>query len=107
MTAPDDFTAVVNYKSLFGPYLGPFTGPGFVLPSHLLQQTWTAGGDMTKTKLPIDLTSANPAAFKGSDTWDKWAVGTGPFVFKEWVSGDHMTMVRNNNYWGSHKSYLD
>jgi peptide/nickel transport system substrate-binding protein len=107
VTAPDDFTAVVNYKSLFGPYLGTFTGPGIVIPSHLITQTWAAGGDMTKTKLPIDLTSANPAAFKGTDTWDKWAVGTGPFVFKEWVSGDHMTMVRNNNYWGSHKSYLD
>ena len=104
---PDEFTAVVNYKSLFGPYLTLFSGPEGVLPSHLLQATWTAGGDMTKVKLPIDLSSANPAGFKGSDTWDKWLVGTGPFVFKEWVSGDHLTMVRNNNYWGSHKSYLD
>ncbi len=104
---PDDFTAVVNYKSIFGPYLTLFSGPEGVLPSHLLQQTWTAGGDMTKAKLSIDLTSSNSAAFKGSDTWDKWLVGTGPFVFKEWVSGDHMTMVRNNNYWGSHKAYLD
>ena len=107
VTTPDDFTAIVNYKSLYGPYLTLFAGPEGVLPSHLLQTTWTAGGDMTKVKLPIDLSSANSAGFKGSDTWDKWLVGTGPFVFKEWVSGDHLTMVRNNNYWGSHKSYLD
>jgi peptide/nickel transport system substrate-binding protein len=104
---PDEFTAVVNYKSLYGPYLILFAGPEGVLPSHLLQQTWTAGGDMTKTKLSIDNTPANSAGFKGSDTWDKWLMGTGPFVFKEWVSGDHITMVRNNSYWGSHKSYLD
>jgi peptide/nickel transport system substrate-binding protein len=107
VTTPDDFTAVINYKAIFGPFLTTFAGPGTLLQSKLLQATWAAGGDMTKAKLPIDLSSANPAGFKGSDTWDKWVVGTGPFVFKEWVSGDHLTMVRNNNYWGSHKSYLD
>jgi peptide/nickel transport system substrate-binding protein len=104
---PDDHTAVVNYKTIFGPYLTLFSGPEGVLPSHLLQQTWSAGGDMTKAKISIDNTPANSKGFKGSDTWDKWLMGTGPFVFKEWVSGDHITMVKNNNYWGSHKAYLD
>jgi peptide/nickel transport system substrate-binding protein len=107
VTTPDDFTAVVNYKSLYGPYLTIFAGPYGVLPSHLLTQTWSAGGDMTRTKLTIDNTPANPAAYKGSDTWDKWLVGTGPFVFKEWVPGDHLTMVKNNLWWGAHKAYLD
>lgn len=35
------------------------------------------------------------------------AVGTGPFVFKEWAQGDHLTMTRNQNYWLTGRPYLD
>ncbi|MDB5587712.1 MAG: Extracellular solute-binding protein family 5 middle family protein 13 [Devosia sp.] len=34
-------------------------------------------------------------------------VGTGPFVFKEWVRGSHAIFTRNEAYWDNPKPYLD
>jgi peptide/nickel transport system substrate-binding protein len=34
-------------------------------------------------------------------------VGTGPFMFKEWVKGSHINVERNPNYWEPGKPYLD
>lgn len=34
-------------------------------------------------------------------------IGTGPFVFKEWVRGSHVVYERNPNYWDAGKPYLD
>src|SRR5215831_2421419 len=34
-------------------------------------------------------------------------IGTGPFVFQEWLPGDHFTAVRNPDHWRSGLPYLD
>jgi peptide/nickel transport system substrate-binding protein len=34
-------------------------------------------------------------------------IGTGPFVFKEWVKGSHIVYARNTDYWDHPKPYLD
>ena len=34
-------------------------------------------------------------------------IGTGPFVFKEWLPGDHFTATRNPSYWRPGLPYLD
>lgn len=30
---------------------------------------------------------------------------TGQYILKEWITGDHMTLVRNDNYWGEKAPY--
>ena len=34
-------------------------------------------------------------------------IGTRPFIFKEWVKNDHLTVVRNPHYWQKGLPYLD
>jgi peptide/nickel transport system substrate-binding protein len=51
---------------------------------------------------------ASPTALqqKGSG-FSSSPVGAGPFLFKEWVRNDHLTLVRNPSYWNAPKPYLD
>ncbi len=79
---PDDHTAVVKYTEFYAPYLTRFAP---VLPKHSLGQ----------------LPDMNDAPY------NRMPVGTGPFMVTEWVSGDHITMVKNPHYRNADQVKID
>ena len=48
----------------------------------------------------------SPGALE-EDTQSREPVGTGPFMFKEWKSGDRFVVEKNPDYWQKDKPYLD
>lgn len=81
ISAPDDHTVCVNYAVPFAPALASW-GMN-ILPAHLLE-----GNDITKS----------PLARK--------PVGTGPYRFKEWISGQKIVLDANSDYFEG-RPYID
>lgn len=81
ISAPDDFTVRVSYGEPFAPALASW-GMN-ILPAHLLE-----GQDITKS----------PLARK--------PVGTGPYIFKEWISGQKIVLEANKEYFEG-RPYID
>jgi peptide/nickel transport system substrate-binding protein len=98
VTAPDEQTVVFTLKKpqsnfLLSQTLGVF---GIESPTALK----AANADST----PL---SSNKYA-EGLLPQGQDMVGTGPFMFKEWVVGDHITVVKNPNYWdAANAAHLD
>lgn len=85
------------------PFLEPVDSVEVVDPLtvHLhLNKPWAA--------LPFNLSTIQ--IYSKSATADSIASapnGTGPFIWKEWVPGDHITVTKNPNYWIAGQPYLD
>jgi peptide/nickel transport system substrate-binding protein len=76
VTAPDAATVEIRLKAPFGPFLGGFVPSNMaMIPRHLYE-----GTDFR----------TNPANLR--------PIGTGPFKFAEWQRGQHIRLVRNEQY---------
>ena len=83
---PGPLTVKINLKKAYSPFLEVLTAhDGCIMPRHVFD-----GTDVFKN--PHN--DANP-------------VGSGPFKFKEWKKGSHVTLVRNDNYFKKGRPFLD
>ncbi len=80
---PDKYTAVLRFD---GPnvLMMPLVSPMGILPAHL----WSEGDPHTNKYLHMP-------------------IGSGPFIVTEWQHGDHISFVRNPNYFRKPKPYVD
>lgn len=82
----DDYTFIINYNAIYPAYLTQFGGEQVAIwPAHYCD------------------------ASQGFAAWDcaRKPLSNGPFVLTEWVNGDHMTFVRNENYFEKGKPGID
>ena len=82
----DDYSFVVHFNSIYPDYLTIFGGRQVVLwPKHYCK------------------------AEQGYTAWDcaRTPLSDGPYILKEWVTGDHLTFVRNPKYYEPGKPQID
>jgi peptide/nickel transport system substrate-binding protein len=94
------------YVGQFGPFLESVTSPDASTVVVKLTQPWGDFPDLLARLWACRILSKAAVEKAGKDYGVATLVGTGPFMLKEWIKGDHHTMVRNPNYWGT-PTYLD
>lgn len=85
VTAIDPLTVEVRMTDINPAYLTLWDSEGPVQPKHMFESS--------------AVTQEHPVA--------RLPLGTGPFVFTDWKTGDEITLVRNENYREEGKPYLD
>lgn len=94
--ATDDATAVISLTAPSAAFLSGLAVPAFAIASP-----------DALTKYEADKVGGTEDAPTFDGTFGtEHPIGTGPFKFESWTPGDKLTIVRNDQYWGT-KALLD
>ncbi len=75
----DRYTYRVTYEKPYSPAL--LSWGIWILPRHILEAPWKAGVDLRTT------------------AQNRYPVGTGPYLFREWKTGEKVVLEANPDYW--------
>jgi len=88
ITKIDDYTVEIRLSQVYAPFIYALVMN--LVPEHILK-------DVPVTELQSHPYGTDPAQ----------TVTNGPWIWKEWVQGQHHIFERNPNYWGEVKPHID
>jgi peptide/nickel transport system substrate-binding protein len=88
VSTPNSTTVVFHLKKVFPPFLYAWANYYMPVPKHILDHT-------PPSQIGVGKFLHNPGAYSG------------PFMLKQWVVGDHITVVRNPYYYRKGYPYLN
>lgn len=73
----------------------------------VLKSPWTALRSALALENLVNLIGSPTALKQDPEGFHRLPIGTGPFVFKEWRTGDRVVMERNPDYWDKNLPHLE
>ncbi len=99
-----------TFDKIMDPDFGSPRRPNFTTIDHMdVLDDYTVDFVLSHPYAPM-LTQLETMYLQPSGTdndFSKTPIGTGPFTFVDWVSGQAITLSRNPNYWQTGKPYID
>ena len=78
------------------------------LDTYTVEFTTTSySNELIDTLMGVPCSILSKAAYEDPNNEEPWLVGSGQYIFDEWVQNQYVRYVRNENYWGDDPGMAD